>query len=149
MKLLTTLAFVAASMSVFAQSPVGIRPWNWQPKNQFSTQSLNVTSTTSSLSVLYLNDGLSNNYTALAYPVFQVTGLGNRVGIYAIGAASMNTPTTKIYAGTALGVNLVKSSGWDVTAYGGLKGLDLTDQVSYRTGKGAWVFGVGVSIPVK
>jgi hypothetical protein len=153
-KLLLILSFAILTVSAFAQSQVGIKPWNWQPpvhKGQVTTQSLNVATTASNVSVLYLNDGLSNSYTAFAYPLFQVTGLGsNKLGLFGVAAASMSSPKTSVYAGTALGYQLVHSNGWELTAYAGLKGLDLSNNFNFQSGgKGAYVFGFGLSVPIK
>lgn len=151
-KILLTPILAVFSVCAFAQSndSLGIRPWSWTPKNsKFTTQSFDYNRTSTSLSFLYLNDGVGNNFTAFAYPLFQVTGLGNKVGIYAVGAADMNHPNTNIYAGTAVGVNLVRSKGFNLDAYVGLKGFDLSNKMTFASGdKGSYVFGLGLTVPI-
>ena len=151
-KLITTLALAVISVAAFAQSgeKLGIRPYNWTPKSQtVRTQSLDVNATTSSVSVLYLRDGLDTSYTAVAYPVFQVTGLQNRVSVVALGSFANTGSKTQVYAGTGLGLQLFQSQGFSGTLYGGLKGLDASHNFSFASGKEAWVVGVGLTIPIR
>jgi len=120
-KLITIISLAALTVGAFAQSgeKLGLRPYNWKPQAQFQAQSLDVKTSSDGVSVLWLRDGLSTNYTALAVPMFQVTGLGNRVSIVGLGAYDSNFTRTNIWAGTGVSVSLVETSGWSVKAYGG------------------------------
>ena len=151
-KLIITSIAILATASVFAQTDtnkLGIRSVNWSPKSKkFHEQSLAVSQTSNSISALWLRDGLSNDYTALSYPLAQVTGLGARVNIVALGAYQINSPKTNFYTGTGVSVNLFQSQGWKADLYGGLKGFNLTQNATFSSGRNAWVFGVGVTIPI-
>jgi hypothetical protein len=149
-KLLLTLSLAVLAISAFAQSePFGIRPMNWHSKSKtFNTQSLDTQVSSDRVNLLWLRDGYSNDYTALAVPMFKVTGLGNRVSIVGLGAYDSKFSKTNLYAGTGLQVGLIQRSGWNVNVYGAYKGLNLGDNFRAAEGKGAWVFGVGLSIPI-
>lgn len=149
-KLLLTLSLAVTSLGAFAQSePLGVRPMNWHAKSKtIQAQSLDTQVTSDRLSVLWLRDGYNNDYTALAVPMFKVTGLGNRVNIVGLGAYDSKFSKTNLYAGTGLQVNLVQRSGWNVNLYGGYKGLNLGNNFRVSEGQAAWVFGLGISIPI-
>jgi hypothetical protein len=149
-KILLTLALVVSAVSAYAQSePFGLRPMNWRPQSRdFRAQSLDTNVTSDHVSVLWLRDGYSNDYTAVAVPVMKVTGLQNRVNVVALGAYDSKFSKNNVYAGTGLQVGVFRRSGWDVSAYGGYKGFNLFNNFKPSENKGAWVFGVGVSIPV-
>lgn len=146
--ILTLVVMISAG---FAQSgeKLGIRPMNWKPAGQFQTRSVAVNTSTDKISVLWLRDGLANNYTAVSYPIFQVTGLGNRVNIVALGAFDSNLNKSNIYTGTGVSVDLVSTGGWNVKMYAGYKGFNLGKNFAAADGKSAWVFGAGISIPIR
>ena len=151
-KLITIISLAALTTAVaFAQSgeKLGLRPYNWKPKAQFQAQSLDVKTSSDSVSVLWLRDGLSANYTAFAVPVFQVTGLGNRVNIVGLGAFDSNFTRTNIWAGTGVSLSLVETSGWSVKAYGGWKGFNLGNNFNAAQGKESFVYGIGFSVPIR
>jgi hypothetical protein len=131
--------------------PLAIRSNNWSKKrkSQFQAQSLSVKPSSDGVSVLWLRDGLSTNYTAFSVPLFQVTGLGNRVSIVALGAYDSNFSKTNVWAGTGLSVSLVENSGWSVKAYGGWKGFNLGDNFKAAQGKESFVYGLGFSVPIR
>jgi hypothetical protein len=81
--------------------------------------------------------------------LFQVTGLGNRFEIVSLGAFDSNFSKTNVWRGTGLSANLINSGGWNVKVYGGFKGFNLGDNFRQAEGKEAFVWGLGVSIPIK
>ena len=150
-KLLITIASLAVLAAV-STAQIGVRPYNWKPKDkkgQFTAQSLDVKTSAESVSLLWLRDGLATNYTALAVPVFQVTGLGNRVNIVGLGAYDSNYTRTNIWAGTGLSVSVVESAGWSVKGYFGYKGFNLGNNFSAAQGKESFVFGAGITVPIR
>lgn len=153
MKKLLTILIAIVGLSVIASaqnfSKIGIRPLNYHPKGQVSAQSLDVNVTSTSLNVLYLKDGLNNSYTALAVPMYQVVGLGNRVNICALGAFDSRISTNNVYVGTGISVNLIKQDNWSIDAYGGWKGFNIADRFSTTSGSGGYVGGIGLKIPIK
>jgi len=148
-KLITILTLITLVAASFAQAgeKLGIRPYGWTQPG-FKTESLSVNTSTESVSVLYLRDGQDNSYTAVAYPVFQVTGLQNRVTIVALGSFANNQAKTQVYAGTGIGVQLIKTQSLGLTAYAGLTGLDASNNFSFTSGKQAWIFGAGINLAV-
>ena len=149
-KLLLTLSLGILAVGAFAQDTIGIRPMNWKPKAKaFQAQSLDVKTSAEHVSVLWLRDGLSANYTALAIPMFQVTGLGNRFNIVGLGAFDSNYTRTNVWAGTGVSLSVVETAGWSVRAYGGYKGFNLGNNFSAAQGKEAFVYGLGLSIPIR
>ena len=149
-KLLLTLSLAVLAVVAFAQSePFGIRPMNWQPKSKnFNTQSVDTQVLSDRVSLLWLRDGYSNDYTALAVPMFKVTGLQNRVTIVGLGAYDSKFTKTNIYAGTGLQLGIVRNSGFSLDGYLGYKGFNLGDNFRASDGRSAWVFGIGLSIPI-
>jgi hypothetical protein len=167
-KLITIISLAALTVAAFAQSgeKLGLRPYNWKPQaqsseklgsrlhnlksqSQFRAQSLDVKTSSDGVSVLWLRDCLSTNYTAFAVPMFQVTGLGNRVSIVGLGAYDSNFTRTNVWAGTGVSVSLVETSGWSVKAYGGWKGFNLGNNFNAAQGKEAFVYGIGFSVPIR
>jgi len=148
-KLLITLSIALLSVCAFAQDSVGLRPMNWRPKpKDFKSQSLDVKTSSESVSLLYLRDGVSNNYTAIAYPMFQITGLNNKVSIVSLGAYDSNLTKTNIYVGTGLGINVVESGQFSLKAYAGWKGFAIGQNFSAAQGKEAWVVGFGLTAKI-
>ncbi len=149
-KLLTTLTLVVMAVIASAQD-VALRPINWEPRPQRGVrqQSFATNVDNRSVSVLWLQDGLSTNYTAVSVPMFQVTGLGNRVEIVGLGAFDSNFTKTNVWAGTGVAVNLLNHEGWNVKVYGGYKGFNVGDNFRRADGREAWVWGLGVSLPIR
>lgn len=154
--LLTITAAIAASAVSFGQ--VSLRSPNWTPKpnkstyngnSQFQTQSFSSSLTDSSVTVLWLQDGLSNNYTAFSYPLAQVTGLGNRVEVVALGAFNSEFDRTNIWAGTGLSLRVIDTEGFRLNLYGGYKGFNLGNNFNAAQGRESWVVGLGISIPIR
>jgi hypothetical protein len=81
--------------------------------------------------------------------LFQVTGLGARINVVALGAYQLNSAKTNAYAGTGLSYDVFTGGGWKVTVLGGFKGLDFTNLGNTTFSWKSLVFGVGVNIPVK
>jgi hypothetical protein len=148
-KLLITLSIAFLSVCAFAQDSVGLRPMNYKEKqNQFKAQSLDTKVSNGQVSVLWLRDGYSNDYTAVAVPMFKVTGLGNRVNLVAVGAYDSKFTKTNLYVGTGVQVNLVRHAGFSLDVYGAYKGFNLGDNFRAADSKGAFVWGIGVSAPI-
>ena len=151
-KLITaSLALAVISAGAYAQvsGKITLRPYNWHPAG-VQAQSTDVSVGADGIKVLWLQDGLSNNFTAFAYPLYKVTGLGSRVNIVGLGAYQMNNTTkTNFYTGTGVSVDVLNSGGFTLTGSAGWKGFDLTQNFSAAQGKGAWVLGLGVNVPIK
>lgn len=148
---MVTAQTVSPSIKLNSHKPFGqltLRPYGWHDSRQVSAQSLDVTSTSGGASLLWLNDGLNNNFTAFSYPVYQVGGLGNRVNVVALGAYQMGSVKTNIYTGAGLSLNLLNSGGWNLDLYGGLKGLNVTQNFTFAQGRDAFVFGLGLTVPL-
>ena len=153
-KLLTLLTAVVLISTGFAQSqPIGVRSTNWsapQPtRGSVRPLSLATNVTSNTISVLWLQDGLSSNYTAMSYPLFQVAGLGNRVEVVALGAFDSNFSKTNLWAGTGVSVSLVRNSGFDLKLYGGYKGFNFGNNFRLAEGREAFVWGVGLNVPLR
>lgn len=146
--ILIAITIAAASMGAFAQDKLGIRPYHWHPKGA-SAQSVDVSVNQESVGVLWLRDGLSANYTAISYPVFQVLGLQNRVNIVALGSFDSNFTHSNMYLGTGVSVDVFKTNGFKVALLGGLKGFNLGHNLEFSKGRSGWVWGLSVTIPVK
>ena len=147
-KLFTIALAVFAVFAANAQS-IGLRSMNWTEKPQVSSKSLDVKNTNNKLSVLWLRDGLSNDYTALSYPLFQVTGLGTKVNIVSLGAYDSRFSKTTLWGGLGLSVQVLESNGWSVSLYGAYKGLNFGNNFRMAEGREGWVYGLGFSVPIK
>lgn len=150
-KLLISLTAIVALFSIASAEPIGIRSVNWSPQKSDGVRSLSLATnvSTSSVGVLWLRDGLSANYTAVSYPLFQISGLGNRVEIVGLGAFDSNFSKTNVWGGTGLSVSVLRSSGFDLKLYGGYKGFNFGDNFRLAEGREAFVWGVGLNIPIK
>lgn len=146
--ILTILTILVISVSAMAQSKIGIRPYGWQEPGTVHAQSLNINTSSDSLSVLYLHDGYNSSYVATAYPVFQVIGLGNRVTIEALGAYQTGTTKTNLYTGAGFGVSVLRTSGFNFKVYAGLRGVDVTALANTTLNWKSTVFGAEIVIPV-
>lgn len=152
MKKLFTIftAIVGLTVMASAQTKLGVRSVNYTPEqNVVHAQSSSTVVTSSSLSVLWLRDGLTNDYTAVAYPIAQIVGLGNRVDIVGLGAYDSSFDKNNVYVGTGLSLALVETDGWMVKAYAGFKGFKLGGDFRFADGKEGFVWGLGVSVPIK
>lgn len=131
-KFILTSIFAVAAMSGMAQ---------------VSAQSVTVTRTTDSFAVLMLKDGYGSSYGAVSYRLATLPVLGNRLTVQGIGAFDNGTGKS-VYAGTGLAYNLVDTHGWRVQLVGGFKGLDINN-LKFATGKGSFVFGLGLTVPFR
>lgn len=149
MNLKTILCAMSAFIVLTASNAqIGLRSPGWSPNaGKPTSQSVTVNASSNSLSVLFLRDGLSNDYAALAYPLAQVTGLPFKVNIVGLGAYNSKVSTSNTYFGTGAEVRLFDAKGYRVSLYGGLKGLNART-LNVSTNRGAWVFGAGVTIPI-
>lgn len=149
-KLLATIAISVLVVSAFAQTKLGIRSVNWEPvQSQYSAQSIDTNLTPTAASLLWLRDGLSSDYTAIAYPLAQIVGLGNRIELVGLGAFDSEFTQSDIWVGTGVAISVFRSEGWNVKLYGGYKGFNLGKSFEAAENEEAWVWGVGISIPVK
>lgn len=113
-----------------------------------SARSSTVTLTDSGLNLLWLNDGY-DSLAAIAYSRGTVRGTNGRLSIQAIGAGDPNDLDKKAYLTLGLGFNVIRAaSGFRVDLFGGPKGFNIADNFKLQSGKGAWVFGFGVSLPI-
>ena len=150
-KLITaSLALAILSAGALAQvsGKITLRPYNWKPKG-VQAQSADVSVTADKIKVLWLQDGLSNNFTAFTYPLYKISGLGSRVNVVALGAYQMQTEKTNFYTGTGLSFDLLNNGGFTVTGFAGLKGFNVSNGFQMPSGKEAFVFGVGISVPIR
>ena len=109
--------------------------------------------TTTNVNLLYLRDGY-DNHTALSVPVYTFPSTGGRLTANTLGAANMNDLQHKVYVGAGLDYKVPIKNGYSFDLTGGLKGFDLANlgaspTAGFVTGKSAWVFGVGVTIPLR
>ena len=146
--LLTLIPALAVLASTATAQKIEIVPAS-KKQAPVKSQSLATSVTGDSLNVLWLKDGLDTNYTALSYPLFNVNGLGNRVQIVALGAFDSNFSKTNMYLGTGISVSVLRNSGWDVKAYAGLKGFNVGQNFSRAEGSEGFVWGLGLTIPVR
>ena len=145
-KILTIIPALAVLATVApAQEKIGLRPI----KPQVKSQSMATSVSDGSLSFLYLRDGLDTSYTAVSYPLFNVSGLGNRVQIVALGAFDSNFTKTNMYLGTGVSVSVLRNSCWEVKAYAGYKGFNLGQNFNAAQGSEGVVLGLGLTIPVR
>lgn len=151
-KILLIISSLVVMASVANAQGIAIRPLDYHPAPRQAgvrPQSVAPVVTDRSVGVLWLQDGLSANYTALAYPMFQVTGFGNRVEIVGLGAFDSNFTKTNMWTGAGLSMNVLNHEGWNVKVYGGYKGFNIGDGFKRADGKEAWVWGVGLTLPIK
>jgi hypothetical protein len=146
--ILTTIPALVVLASTATAQKIEIVPAS-KKQAPVQAQSFASSVTGDSLNVLWLKDGLDTNYTALSYPLFNVNGLGNRVQIVALGAFDSNFSKTNMYLGTGVSVSVLRNSGWDVKAYAGFKGFNLGQNFSRTEGAEGFVWGLGLTIPVK
>lgn len=146
--LLTTIPALAVLATTAHAQKIEIVPAS-KKQAPVKSQSLATSVTGDSLNVLWLKDGLDTNYTALSYPLFNVNGLGNRVQIVALGAFDSNFSKTNMYLGTGVSVSVLRNSGWDIKAYAGFKGFNVGQNFSRAEGSDGFVWGLGLTIPVK
>ena len=146
--ILTTIPALVVLASTATAQKIEIVPAS-KKQAPVQAQSFASSVTGDSLNLLWLKDGLDTNYTALSYPLFNVNGLGNRVQIVALGAFDSNFSKTNMYLGTGVSVSVLRNSGWDVKAYAGFKGFNLGQNFSRTEGAEGFVWGLGLTIPVK
>ena len=146
--ILTTIPALVVLATTASAQKIEIVPAS-KKQTPVQAQSFASSVTGDSLNVLWLKDGLDTNYTALSYPLFTVNGLGNRVQIVALGAFDSNFSKTNMYLGTGLSVSVLRNSGWDIKAYAGFKGFNVGQNFSRSEGSEGFVWGLGLTIPVK
>lgn len=146
--LLTSIVVLTVTAQAQLFDKMGIRPVGWQEPG-VHTQSTNFGVGANNLSLLWFRDGLNSDYKAVAMPIFQVIGLDNRVQVVAMGAVDNTVSQNNVYLGTGLSVDLYHDNNFNIKAYGGWKGLNLGSNFSAAQGKEAFVWGFGVSIPVR
>ena len=112
----------------------------------FSAQSQAIDFTGTSLNLLYLRDGY-DNYAAFTLPLFDLGNTNGRLKLNAFGAFDPANIERQAYVGTGLSFDIVDEKGWKLTAFGGLKGLNLSDNFRLQDGNRSFVYGFGVSIP--
>ena len=151
--LFAALGLIALSASAFSQTTTTTKPKTQANQGgPVQAQSFDYSVTTTGINLLYLRDGF-DNLTALSVPYFTFPNTAGRLSANAIGAADMNNLSHKVYAGTGLNYHIPVKGGYGIDLVGGLKGFDLANLASgssagFSTGKGSWVFGIGISIPI-
>ena len=110
-------------------------------------KSVAVTTTSSSVGVLYLADGKGTSATALQVPYYSIAGTGGKLKVCAIGSMSLDGKT-QFYAGTGLSYLALSSKGFSLTGVVGWKGLDISSGFHVATGIANLVVGVGLTIPI-
>jgi len=148
-KILLIISSLVIMASVASAQGIAVRPLDWKPAKGIHAQSVAPVVTDRSVGVLWLQDGLSSNYTALSYPLYQVTGFGNRVEVVGLGAFDSNFTKTNMWTGAGLSMNVVDCDGWRVKVYGGFKGFNIGDGFRRADGKEAFVWGLGLTLPIK
>ena len=132
--LLTLTAVMALVVSALAQDE--------KPK------SISVGTGDGKLSVLYLRDGLDDSYRAVSYRLYSLPTVPG-LSINAIGA--IGGDGNDVYAGTGLSYSIPTRflpAGWGFNVVVGMKGFNLSDDFSFASGEGGFVYGFGLSIPI-
>ena len=115
---------------------------------QVGAMSTSFTMTEKGFDFLWLSDGYES-LGAISYTIAPIKGTGGRLRLQALGAGNPGNLEDKAYLTMGLGYNLFNAAnGFRVDVYGGPKGFNLADGFKFQSGKGSWVFGIGVSIPL-
>lgn len=117
-------------------------------RGQVGAQSTTLTMTEKGFNFLWLNDGYES-LGAISYTVAPIKGTNGRLRLQALGAGNPGNLENKAYLTLGLGYNLFNSAnGFRVDVFGGPKGFNAADSFKFQDGKGSFVFGVGLSIPL-
>ena len=146
-KLLISLVALATLVtSVFAQD-TNTKKYVIQPKDgQVGTQSTSWNlSLNDGFSLVYLQDGLGQDHSAISYKLYILPVLDGKLSINAIG--SYDTQNNNVYMGTALSYQVFDTKGFKLNVLAGWKGFDFSS-TSFTGGKGGFVWGVGLTIPL-
>ena len=144
-KLMMILVAVLALIgSAFAQTTTTTTPKTKQ--GQISAQSTSVDVSSTSLNFLYLRDGF-DNYAAFSLPLYTFANTQGRFKLNTIGAFDPNDIKRQAYMGLGVSYDVVNTAGYKLTLFGGMKGLNLSDNFRLQDGDRGYVFGLGVSIP--
>jgi ABC-type glycerol-3-phosphate transport system substrate-binding protein len=115
-------------------------------QGQISAQSTSVDVSSTSLNFLYLRDGF-DNYAAFSLPLYTFANTQGRFKLNTIGAFDPNDIKRQAYMGLGVSYDVVNTAGYKLTLFGGMKGLNLSDNFRLQDGDRGYVFGLGVSIP--
>jgi len=138
------VAVLALIGSAFAQTTTTTTPKTKQ--GQISAQSTSVDVSSTSLNFLYLRDGF-DNYAAFSLPLYTFANTQGRFKLNTIGAFDPNDIKRQAYMGLGVSYDVVNTAGYKLTLFGGMKGLNLSDNFRLQDGDRGYVFGLGVSIP--
>ncbi|MBS1722562.1 MAG: hypothetical protein JSS66_06085 [Armatimonadetes bacterium] len=143
-------AAVTMVCGAFAQSnqlPIDAGTPKLKP-GEVASMSSSFTMTEKGLDWLYLNDGF-DNLAAISYTIKPIQGTNGRLRLQALGAADPSDMSKKAYLTMGLGYNLFNAAnGFRLDLFAGPKGFNVADGFKFQSGKGAFVFGFGVTVPL-
>lgn len=147
LSLVLAVSLVAGAFAQSNQLPVDagtLKPG----RGQVGAQSTSFTMTEKGFDFLWLNDGYES-LSAISYTVAPIKGTNGRLRLQALGAGNPGSLEDKAYLTLGLGYNLFNSaSGFRVDLFAGPKGFNVADGFKFQSGKAAYVFGFGISIPL-
>ena len=116
---------------------------------QVKSQSVDYGVSSNGVSVLYLRDGLNNNYKAFTYDFAPVKLNGKGItGLSFAALGALDNTSQQVYLGTGLSYKLYSKNGFAVTLLGGYKGFNLSDNLAINFDRNNVVVGVGITIPL-
>ena len=116
---------------------------------QVKAQSIDYGVSSNGVSVLYLRDGLNNNFKAFTYDFAPVKLNGTAVpGLSFAALGALDNTSQQVYLGSGLSYKLYSKNGFAVTVLGGYKGFNLSDNLAISFNKENLVVGVGITIPL-
>lgn len=150
-KFLVSLVFAISFITgAFAQSATPTNTLALKgAQGDVSARSSTVTLNENGLNFLWLNDGY-DSLAAISYSRGTIKGTKGRLRLQVLGAGDPSNLDEKAYLTLGLAFNVINvvSSGFRVDLFAGPKGFNVADNFKLQSGKGAWVFGFGVSLPI-
>lgn len=147
--LVLLIAMVALVATSFAQTTTNKLPVDaGVVSGQVSAQSSTITLTEKGFNWLWLNDGY-DNLAAVSYTIAPIGGTNGRLRLQALGASDPSDASRKTYLSLGLGYNVFNAAnGFRLDVFAGPKGFNIADKWEFQRGKGALVFGFGISVPL-
>lgn len=144
--ILAAFAALVLSSPVLAQAVTTTNQKGPAPKKdgEFSAQSESRSLTSTSLSLLRLDDG-ETKLAAFAVPNFTFKNTRKLLKLNTIGAYDPEDIGQKAYLGVALSLDIVDYQGFKATAYYGVRGYDF-NKTALNFGE---VVGFGITIPLE
>lgn len=111
------------------------------------TRSIDTVITPTKITVTYLRDG-HDNYAAITAPLYTIAGTDNRLKIVSFGATDRLNTQYRLYVGTGLSYEFVRTDNINLSLIAGWKGFNVSDNFRLSDNDRAWVFGVGLSFKI-